>query len=308
MLPHVRLHFDAVVDSPLRLPDYAGSTLRGAFGMALRRIACMTHEPVCTGCPLLRSCPYAVVFETAPPAAGHCLQKFSEVPRPYVIEPPAWGAREWQAGEALGFTVVLLGRAITQTPLILLAWQRALARGIGPGDGRARLRRVTQQCAGSEHVVFDAAGSGGTPIAESVPTTPPPPTATLNFHTPLRLQANGHALGAERVDARRLVLALARRISLLAEFHGLGAPGLDFGALADDAQALTESRTLEGRDWSRRSSRQQQVMALGGLVGEWTLSGDLTRIWPLLQQGQTTHVGKEAVFGLGGYRLSANPA
>ena len=32
MLPHARLRFQAVVDTPLRLPDYAGSTLRGAFG------------------------------------------------------------------------------------------------------------------------------------------------------------------------------------------------------------------------------------------------------------------------------------
>jgi len=305
MLPHARLRLHAVVDTPLRLPDYAGSTLRGAFGGALRRIACMTRVPSCTGCPLLRTCPYAVVFESAPPAEGHSLQKFSEVPRPYVIEPPAWGAREWQPGETLEFSMVLLGRALEQAPLIVLAWQRALAQGIGPGDGRAQLLRVTQETATSEHRVFDTDDRNiQAPRIESVPPSTPPATAILHFHTPLRLQANGHALGAERVDARRLILALARRISLLAEFHGNGAPGFDFAALAKDAEALTETRKLSWRDWSRRSSRQQQTMALGGLVGEWTLNGDLSRIWPLLQFGQTTHVGKEAVFGLGGYRVS----
>ncbi len=305
MLPHARLRLHAVVDTPLRLPDYAGSTLRGAFGGALRRIACMTRVPTCTGCPLLRTCPYAAVFESAPPAEGHCLQKFSEIPRPYVIEPPAWGAREWQPGETLEFTIVLLGRAIEQASLILLAWQRALAHGIGPGYGRSRLLRVTQGCTKGEHLVFDAAdGKTQALRLESVSSCTPPAIATLHFHTPLRLQANGHALGAERVNARRLILALARRISLLAEFHGSGAPGFDFAALASDAEALTETRHLSWRDWSRRSSRQQRTMALGGLVGEWTLDGDLTRIWPLLQFGQTTHVGKEAVFGLGGYRLS----
>jgi hypothetical protein len=201
--------------------------------------------------------------------------------------------------------MVLLGRAIEQAALIVLAWQRALAQGIGPGDGRAQLLRVTQGCATGEHLVFDAADSNiQAPRFESVSPRNTPTTATLNFHTPLRLQANGHALGAERVNARRLVLALARRISLLAEFHGHGAPGFDFAALAKDAEALTETRTLSWRDWSRRSSRQQQTMALGGLVGDWTLKGDLSRIWPLLQFGQTTHVGKEAVFGLGGYRIS----
>ena len=91
MLPHARLQLQALVSTLLRLPDYAGSTLRGAFGSALQRIACMTRVSTCTGCPLLRTCPYAVVFESAPPAGGHSLQKFSEVPRPYVIEPPANG-------------------------------------------------------------------------------------------------------------------------------------------------------------------------------------------------------------------------
>ena len=304
MLPHARLNLHAQVETPLRLPDYAGSALRGAFGGALRRIACMTHQPACTGCPLLRSCPYAVVFESAPPAQAHSLQKCSEIPRPYVIEPPAWGAREWQPGESLQFSIVLLGRAIEQTPLILLAWQRALARGIGPGDGRARLLRVTQSLPAGAHPVFDATdGSTRAPLPESFPEQAPPAVVTLRFNTPLRLQANGHALSAERVDVRRLILGLARRISLLAEFHGPGAPGFDFPAIAAHAATLVETRQLAWRDWTRRSSRQQQAMTLGGLMGEWTLAGDLAPVWPLLQLGQATHVGKEAVFGLGGYRL-----
>ena len=74
--------------------------------------------------------------------------------------------------------------------------------------------------------------ASGTAHQAVVSSCTPPAIATLHFHTPLRLQANGHALGAERVNARRLILALARRISLLAEFHGSGAPGFDFAALA----------------------------------------------------------------------------
>jgi len=307
MLPHARLRLHTRVDAPLRLPDYAGSTLRGAFGGALRHLACMTRQPTCKGCPLLQTCPYAVVFETAPPPQGHALQKFSEVPRPYVIEPPSWGARQWERGESLDFGLVLIGRAMHQLPLILLAWQRALARGIGAGDGRATLQRVTQELPGGTYTLFDAADGRSQPVQpESFPAAPAPTAATLHFHTPLRLQSNGHALAADKVDARRLVVALAKRISLLAEFHGSGAPGLDFSAIAADAAALAETRKLAWRDWTRRSSRQHTTMQLGGLVGSWTVSGDLGRIWPLLQFGQITHVGKEVVFGLGGYRLAVD--
>ena len=304
-LPLARLRLEAEVESPLRLPDYAGSMLRGAFGGALRRLACMTRQPQCGGCGLIRTCPYAVVFETAPPGEGHTLQRFSEVPKPYVIEPPQWGACTLQAGASLHFGLVLFGRALAQLPLILLAWQRALARGIGAGDGRARLVRVVQEGVEGERVLFDAELGTAEPAMGELPPAPEavPPAVTLRFLSPLRLQDNGRALGPQRIDARRLVMNLARRASLLAEFHAAGAPGFDFAALAAHAATLKETRILEWRDWTRYSSRQQQKMQLGGLVGDWTLSGNLAPLWPLLHLGQWLHIGKEAAFGLGRYHL-----
>jgi hypothetical protein len=129
------------VRQPIRLPDYSGSMLRGAFGHALRQLACMTRQKECAGCPLIaparirRSSPL-------PPPTTHSLQKFSQIPAPYVIEPPAWGSRVLAAGETLTFHQVLIGRALQELPLIILAWRRALARGVGAGDGTADLVRV----------------------------------------------------------------------------------------------------------------------------------------------------------------------
>ena len=40
--PIARYQFQFKVSEPIILPEYAGSTLRGAFGRALRKIACMT--------------------------------------------------------------------------------------------------------------------------------------------------------------------------------------------------------------------------------------------------------------------------
>jgi hypothetical protein len=94
----------------LRLPDYSGSLLRGNFGAALRRTACMTGLPECPGCPLYRTCPYPAIFETPAPEI-HSLQRFSQVPNPYVVEPPPIGTRHVPAGEIFLLAMVLVGRA-----------------------------------------------------------------------------------------------------------------------------------------------------------------------------------------------------
>ena len=58
-------------------------------------------------------------------------------------------------------------------------------------------------------------------------------------------------------------------------------------------------------DWGRYSQRQQQEMQLGGLLGSVHLQGDLAPFAQLLHLGQWLHVGKNASFGLGGYRRQA---
>jgi len=100
-------------------------------------------------------------------------------------------------------------------------------------------------------------------------------------------------------------MALVRRIALIREFHGAGPLELDFHALGAAAEQLTSEKDLVWRDWTRYSSRQQQKIALGGVVGAWRIRGDLAPFLPFLHLGQWLHVGKEATFGLGGYRLLA---
>ena len=306
--PVARYRFVFEVTRPIRLPDYAGSMLRGAFGHALRQVACMTKQKECEGCPLLRSCSYPKVFAPPPPEA-HALQKFTQIPVPYVIEPPPWGARVVEVGEAVEFHMVLIGRAIEELPLIILAWRRAFARGVGAGDGTAELHHVLHCRAGAESEIYSPASGTVTPheakvcLAQSatIETT----SATLRFTTPLRLQHNGRALRPDQMAAKTLLMALLRRASLLSDFHGEGPLLTEFASLAAVAGNITDTRQLVWRDWTRYSSRQHQSMALGGVVGRWTLRGELASFAPFLRLGELLHVGKEAAFGLGGYSIES---
>src|SRR5438874_1544182 len=74
---------------PIELPRYSGSTLRGAFGAALKRLVCVRPDlPQCDPCPLIDRCAYPYLFETQaggqPGTVG-----FTDLPRPYVIHAPA---------------------------------------------------------------------------------------------------------------------------------------------------------------------------------------------------------------------------
>jgi CRISPR-associated endoribonuclease Cas6 len=308
--PTARYRFDWQATWTIRLPDYAGSMLRGAFGHALRQLSCMTRQKECAGCPLLTSCPYPAIFEPPPPAE-HALQKFSAIPVPYIIEPPESGSRVLEPGESFSFSMVLIGRALRELPLIILAWRRAFARGIGAGDGIAELVSVSHCGTIAEteihrptigtvipheqNIVLPSA-AGGDVVAHH---------ANLRILTPLRLQKNGHALPPEKLDARVFLMALVRRANLLAEFHGNGRLVEDFAVLGAASLKIHDKKQLVWRDWTRYSSRQHQKMALGGVVGEWTFEGELGMFSSFLELGQWLHVGKEAAFGLGRYRVMA---
>ena len=305
--PLARYRFEFRVTRPIRLPDYAGSMLRGAFGHALRQLACMTRQKECAGCPLTGTCPYPAIFTPLPPAT-HALQKFSQIPVPYVIEAPLWGTTPLAPGDTLAFHMVVIGRALRELPLIILAWRRALARGLGAGDGTAELVRVVHCAADGGDIEIHRPEIGTIAPHEQAldPHTgdgPEPSHATLHFATPLRLQQNGHALPPEKLDARTLLTALVRRASLLAEFHADGPLLTDFAALHAGCAGIRDDKHLVWRDWTRYSSRQGQKMKLGGVVGTWSLAGKLDSFMPFLRLGEWLHVGKEASFGLGGYTL-----
>jgi hypothetical protein len=300
-----RLVFE--VQTALELPDYAGSMLRGVFGQSLRQFGCLTGRfgrNACGPCPRMTACPYALIFETPPPAE-HQLQKFSAVPNAYVIEPPPWGRRLYQPKEPLVFDLVLFGQALMRLPLVIWAWRRALANGLGRGT--AELMETVLLNPQGEVKVFDASPGQEWPYEhEQCLRLPPLQDAadfSLNFITPLRLQENGWVLPPELVTARVLLMALVRRVSLLLEFHAGLKPDYDFPLLKRLAEGVGAVNSLKWRRWERWSNRQHQKMSFDGLVGEVRLSGVPVEFRDFLRLGQWVHIGKNATFGLGKYLL-----
>lgn len=306
-IPIIRLRLTARADAPLSLPTYAGSLLRGAFGHALLALSPLPHQD---GLPraLHSTCPYCQIFAT-PPLPVHGLQKFSQMPPSYVIEPPAGGAQRLQAGQTFAFHLVLIGKTLGFLPTIILAWERALLIGLTRHKTPVTLLRVQYE---NGNTIW-AADQRHVQIPVPLPTLPTAPLlnqqVALDFISPLRIQQQGKPARASTLDARTLLVTLARRWQLLLDMHlGDAAPQQDFLALAEQATSIQLSSKLRWFEWGRFSQRQQQEMKLGGLMGSLQLKGQLTPFSDLLHLGQWLHVGKNVSFGLGGYHLSALPS
>ena len=292
--------------STITMPPYAGSTLRGGFGHAFRKMVC-TQGPIdCKDCMLNAACPYPYIFETAPFEGAQQLRTYGDVPRPFVIDPLDTRG-EYRKGESFSFQLTLIGRAIDYLPYFLVSFRELGEMGIGKGRGRFQLTHVRADEGesvydGDTQMVHNLANARSFDDirreTESLPTN----ELTLGLITPTRITHEG-ALTDQlpfHVFWRRLI----GRISALAYFHCGESLEMDFKGLIEKAMGveMTDS-TLRWKDWTRYSSRQDRKMQLGGLVGRMSYAGQLAEFVPYVGLGAFLHVGKNATFGLGRYKV-----
>jgi hypothetical protein len=283
-------------------PHFAGSTLRGAFGRALRQAACVTGKSTCTGCPLRNSCAYGVVFDPAAPTQPLHPSFRDGLPR-YLVQPPALGACQLPAGQTLNFRLLLLPGTQSHHGLVEHTLRTAIGKELmQPGLFKLQHTQVS-------HNAMPPLPN----LNNTLPTHSGPAIAhiTLRWHTPLRLQHQGKPVfKPQQLDATTLVRALLRRQM---QWHQITrqtpteqAPtGQD--PLACAAACNLDTRNLQWHDIQRFSGTQNQKLPLGGLIGSATLRGPnaaLQALLPLLQLGEQLHIGKETVMGLGRFQLS----
>jgi len=70
------------------LPVFLGSTLRGAFGHALKEMACMMSHRDCNHCLVADRCIYPYLFETPMPNDLPQLRGQQRAPHPFILAPP----------------------------------------------------------------------------------------------------------------------------------------------------------------------------------------------------------------------------
>ncbi|NOZ26392.1 MAG: CRISPR system precrRNA processing endoribonuclease RAMP protein Cas6 [Nitrospirae bacterium] len=288
------------------LPSYKGSTLRGGFGHAFRRVVCALRNKECADCLLRGRCVYAYVFETPPPEGAKMMSKYTSAPHPFVIEPPPETRRGYTPDDEMDFGLILIGRAVDYLPYFVYAFDE-LGR-IGLGRDRAGFELVDVVCNGES--IYDAGArtlgrhdSSDLNISFPAAAGPVPEPLTLRFLTPARIVYSGRL--TLDLEFHVLVRNLLRRLSLLSYFHCDAEPAdWDFKEIIRKAESVrVKSRSLRWHDWERYSARQKTRMKMGGFVGEATFEGDTGPFMDLVRAGEVLHVGKGTAFGLGRFMI-----
>ena len=137
--------FSITPKTKLFLPSYSGSTLRGGFGHAFRRIICAFKDKECTDCLLQQQCVYAYVFETPIPANAQIMRKYTAAPHPFILEPSTNSRESCQKGENLSFGLTLIGRAADYLPYFIYAFEELGRIGIGKGRGKKAVKGILLQ-------------------------------------------------------------------------------------------------------------------------------------------------------------------
>lgn len=297
----------------LQLPEYKGSTIRGAFGHVFRRVSCPILCRNQATCILRYRCAYSVCFETPIPEHAAIMRKYPFAPHPFVLEPPADPRTRYEPGEEFSIRLILIGRGNDYLAHFVYALDELGGQGFGQRRGKAELvslgagteegtvelfdreeRRLRGEAPAIRqgHIDRRAAELRGVPLR-------------VRFETPTRVKSDGQFTNS--ADLGILFPGLLRRLSTLHYFHCNGGENFDnvreLVAMARSVQTLTSN--VQWLDWTRYSQRQDTTMQLGGFVGEAEYGPVPDPLLPVLAWGELLHIGKASAFGLGKFSIEA---
>lgn len=332
MLDHIKftkLIFILKAVDNIILPEYKGAVFRGGFGYTFKRIVCVQRgNKDCKGCLLEKTCVYSYIFETPLPEDSEVLRLNKNVPHPFVLEPPQDNRRFIKKQDLFQFNISLIGKAIDYLPYIIFTFIELGKSGIGTKPtnldttDKTRKRSVRGQYNLMNVQSLDINGKTqsiynneqqtvennyhilqGADLNHIKDNDKNRNQINVNFITPCRIKFNDKI--SNNIGFHLIIRNLLRRLSSISYFHCNKELECDYQAIIEESKEIkTTNSNLKWYEWDRFSTRQNQKMNLGGLLGNVTFQGDLTPFLQLLRLGEYLHVGKNTSFGLGRYVLS----
>ena len=279
------------------ISKFPAATIRGGFGITLRKLVCPTIEIACLNCILRQNCIYCYLFETVPPSDAVRLRQYKAIPHPFTL----WCM---QKGDTVNISLVLVGKAIKSLPYFIYTLNKLGAQGLGKGHIRYRLLHVMAEnkilYEDGKNDVFMEFEPDLQHIREGEAAKG---CCTVNFYTPLLLRKEGKMV--DKYDNYAFFATLLRRITTLYAIHCDGENFSDCKALLQKWEnSITYEVYMEKVKNKRYSTRQKREIDYDGFTGEVKLIGDIGTFLPFLKAGEVLSVGKNTAFGFGKYTLN----
>jgi len=314
-----RLNFELKAENDVVLPDYKGSTFRGAFGHIFKDVMCVSHSGNCEECSFDKVCMFKKIFDSPPPSNSERLRKYSAVPHPYVIEPPLDDKNFYKKNEIIKFSLILIGQAIDLFPYFAYSFGLAGKKGIGKmKKGKFIILRIIndkdkavlydyrndelkalnnyymmQDFIMQDFMEFDDASKY---------------SVSLKFITPTRIVFNEKLVSELKFHI--YIRNVLRRISNLNFFHcgsteedKNAEPELDFNYYIEKSLEIGSKGSLKWYSFDRYSNRQKTHMKLSGFMGDIIFEKVPSEFFWIIKLGELIHVGKNTTFGHGKYSI-----
>ncbi|WOE70984.1 CRISPR system precrRNA processing endoribonuclease RAMP protein Cas6 [Hydrogenimonas thermophila] len=258
-------------------PFFAGSMLRGAFGIALKRVVCINPTYKCNNCFSCNNCIYYDFYEVENSFKKYKISSKLSMKR-------------------LSFSIYLYDETTQELPYILSAIKKSLEEvGVGKEKQQVELSEIS---IGSK-IVYN--GKDFLPIVDVKPyefkCNEYYQNIELNFSMPMSLKYKNQYVTKDKVSLYILITNLHKRF---AELKGLPTKKIDFKIEGEIVQ-----NSLKFIDLFRYSNRKKRRMKFTGLIGKVVIKGIDRRSYEYLKLGEIIGIGKQTVFGLGDYTIRA---
>ena len=251
--------------------SFIGSTLRGAFGMSLKKVVCINPSYTCEGCFAKENCLFYDFYELKNRAHQYRFD-FEMNPKNY------------------DFSLYLFEEATEKLPYVISAIHKMLTeQGLGVNRDRFEIGKILCNGKSIYHEgkfdLKDVQKQEFSPKALSNNNI-----ITLQLLTPLRMKYQGKLLN-KKPPLETLLYSITNR---LAEINDLPRNKLTFTPSYKE-----KSAKIRFVDQTRRSNRQKTKLQIGGIIGEIRYETIDEKSLILLEVGEIIGVGKQTVFGMG---------
>jgi hypothetical protein len=284
------------------LPEFKGSTIRGAFGWKLLK-AVEGLYPV-----------YEKIFETKGDENNPSFLKgVGEVPHPFILRPPLTKKRDFKQWELFSIGITLIGYSHNFLPFFIDAFSSMGKSGITKGRKKLKLLNVlTEDINGLQFIIFDGSSSKinnnyKAILLKDIITGINCNTDNikLKFESPFLFRFESSDIlekNKNKITPNLLTARLEARYKTLAQLYCRSTTGVREIFCPDSSVKITRL-DVGYYEMKRRPKELNGIQKFLGLTGSITLEGNLRSLLPLLYIGERINVGSKSSFGWGQYKL-----